>query len=283
MISNSELPPPSLQFDRPRPIRAMVLPQLFSRHKSKRSKSKQIQHPDLSTLTPNPTPVPSASSPPPPPPPRFPPSSPSTSSSPRHSQSTRKNPPPPPPPPYQPTAAATAPPPQPNLPRKSSTRPAHSRSSSIPSHSKSCHRPTHSSATSKGSFSSSASRPTFSRASTVHRFKKHDPDLHPLNLPPDELRRLSAMAAAADRSSMDVDSNDPRLSSSANGVNGTHAEKSPTPPPHRSNGTTAEADSFKLAGNKFFKDRNYARAIEEFSKGRRSAATVSCVLLLTNF
>ena len=82
---------------------------------------------------------------------------------------------------------------------------------------------------------------------------------------------------------MDVDSNDPRLSSSANGVNGTHAEKSPTPPPHRSNGTTAEADSFKLAGNKFFKDRNYARAIEEFSKGWRSSATVSLLLLLTNF
>lgn len=72
------------------------------------------------------------------------------------------------------------------------------------------------------------------------------------------------------RSSMDVDTNDPRLGSpsATNGVNGTHTEKSPTPPPHRSNGNTAEADSFKLAGNKFFKDGNYARAIEEFNKGR---------------
>jgi DnaJ family protein C protein 7 len=82
---------------------------------------------------------------------------------------------------------------------------------------------------------------------------------------------------------MDIDSNDPRLNSSANGVNGTHTEKSPTPPPHRSSGSTAEADSFKLAGNKFFKDGNYRRAIEEFSKGGRSASKRSPLLLLTNF
>lgn len=91
-----------------------------------------------------------------------------------------------------------------------------------------------------------------------------------MNLPPDELRRLSAMAAARDESvnAMDVDPKSP-----SNGVNGGGAgdngatEKSPTPPPHRSGSGTAEADSFKLAGNKFFKDKNYVRAVEEFSKG----------------
>lgn len=45
-------------------------------------------------------------------------------------------------------------------------------------------------------------------------------------------------------------------------------ERSPTPPPHQSNISSAdEADSFKLAGNKFFKDGNYRRAIDEYNKG----------------
>lgn len=52
-----------------------------------------------------------------------------------------------------------------------------------------------------------------------------------------------------------------------NGVNGKE-EDSPTPPPHQSTAASAdEADSFKLAGNKFFKDGNYRRAIEEYNKG----------------
>lgn len=55
-----------------------------------------------------------------------------------------------------------------------------------------------------------------------------------------------------------------------NGVNGTE-ERSPTPPPHQANSASAdEADSFKLAGNKFFKDGNYRRAIEEYNKGMHS-------------
>lgn len=108
---------------------------------------------------------------------------------------------------------------------------------------------------------SSSSGPTnfkFSRSS-------RDQDTHPLNLPPDELRRrLSAMAASKEdqRSSMDIDPQEPQ-----NGVNGKE-ERSPTPPPHRPTAASAdEADSFKLAGNKFFKDGNYRRAIEEYNKG----------------
>lgn len=64
---------------------------------------------------------------------------------------------------------------------------------------------------------------------------------------------------------MDID---PQETQQKNGVNG--QERSPTPPPHRSNSDAGEADSFKLAGNKFFKDGNYARAIEEYNKGMAS-------------
>lgn len=64
-------------------------------------------------------------------------------------------------------------------------------------------------------------------------------------------------------SSMDIDSQEPQK----NGVNGTE-ERSPTPPPHQPKPTSAdEADSFKLAGNKFFKEGNYYRAIQEYNKG----------------
>lgn len=112
------------------------------------------------------------------------------------------------------------------------------------------------------SSSSTASSSRFSFAS--NRYSR-DPDTHPLNLPPDELRRLSAMAAVRDdqRSSMDIDTPTP----APNGVNG--EERSPTPPPHRSSSTptAADADSFKLAGNKLFKDGQYYAAIQEYNKG----------------
>jgi DnaJ family protein C protein 7 len=74
------------------------------------------------------------------------------------------------------------------------------------------------------------------------------------------------MAASKEdqRSSMDIDSQEPQQQNTANGTE----ERSPTPPPHRPTAASAdEADSFKLAGNKFFKDGNYRRAIEEYNKG----------------
>lgn len=116
--------------------------------------------------------------------------------------------------------------------------------------------------------SSSTSNPTAPSYRFASRSTR-DQDLHPLNLPPDELRRrLSAMSASRDeRSSMDIDPQEAQQKK--NGVNGTEEERSPTPPPHRSNSSsTEEADSFKLAGNKFFKDGDYRRAIEEYNKGR---------------
>lgn len=121
--------------------------------------------------------------------------------------------------------------------------------------------------------SSSTSNPTAPSFRFATRSTR-DQDLHPLNLPPDELRRrLSAMAASRDeRSSMDIDPQEAQQKK--NGVNGTEQERSPTPPPHRSNSSsTDEADSFKLAGNKFFKDGDYRRAIEEYNKGRLDFAS----------
>lgn len=119
---------------------------------------------------------------------------------------------------------------------------------------------------------SSSSTSSYNPTAPSFRFgtrSSKDQDLHPLNLPPDELRRrLSAMAASRDdtRSSMDIDPQEAQQKK--NGVNGTGQERSPTPPPHRSNSSsTDEADNFKLAGNKFFKDGDYRRAIEEYNKG----------------
>jgi DnaJ family protein C protein 7 len=65
---------------------------------------------------------------------------------------------------------------------------------------------------------------------------------------------------------MDIDSQEPQQENGVK-VNGSE-ERSPTPPPHLPTAASAdEADSFKLAGNKFFKDGNYRRAIEEYNKG----------------
>ena len=50
----------------------------------------------------------------------------------------------------------------------------------------------------------------------------------------------------------------------------------PVPPPHKSQPSSPkpspaeEAESFKNLGNKFFKEKNYARAIEEYTKGTAS-------------
>ena len=83
------------------------------------------------------------------------------------------------------------------------------------------------------------------------------------------------MAASRDdqRSSMDIDSQETQKK--MNGVNGDQHERSPTPPPHKSTAaSTDEADSFKLAGNKFFKDGDYQRAIQEYNKGMYPPSTV---------
>lgn len=134
------------------------------------------------------------------------------------------------------------------------------------------------------------------------RSSKYDRDSHPLNLPPDELRRLSTqMSQLNDQGTpqpMDVDrefASSPAPSSpaapqppKANGTNG-EQEGRPAPPPHRyttspppqsanyaatpedasppAQPPTIDAEEYKAAGNKFFKIKDYPAAIKEYSKG----------------
>lgn len=116
-------------------------------------------------------------------------------------------------------------------------------------------------------------------------------DTHPLNLPPEERQRRSALFAMGDSpEDMDVDHDSPIASpsspmptapsffSSPNGTeetNGTSEDApSPVPPPHRTpaeppppSKATVDAEASKAAGNKFFKMSLYDKAIEEYSKG----------------
>jgi DnaJ family protein C protein 7 len=134
------------------------------------------------------------------------------------------------------------------------------------------------------------------------RSSKYDDDSHPLNLPPEQRKRYSAMSQMADQPTpqpMDIDrehSSSPAPSSpataqapQANGVNG-HDDSRPAPPPHRyttsppPQGTkyaatpeaantppaeipTIDAEEYKAAGNKFFKIKDYPAAIKEYSRG----------------
>ena len=135
------------------------------------------------------------------------------------------------------------------------------------------------------------------------RKEKEDRNSHPLNLPPEELRKLSAAMARAEgeRGSMDVDMSDQNGISSPpadstpmtpskttpgafpENTNGTSTEmngnedKSPTPPPHRSPvKPPVDAEACKAAGNKFFKARDYSRAVTEYTKGSLPHVTVAC-------
>lgn len=125
------------------------------------------------------------------------------------------------------------------------------------------------------------------KKSTNSRKSKPDPDSHPLNLPPDELRRLSAAMAreeARNATPMDLDdqpetngtSQPPTPGQEApgafpeeqtNGVNG-EEPKSPTPPPHKPQ--PVDAETCKAAGNKYFKAKDYDRAVQEYSKGEQT-------------
>jgi DnaJ family protein C protein 7 len=129
---------------------------------------------------------------------------------------------------------------------------------------------------------------------------KPDKNSHPLNLPPDQLRQLSAAMAGANANgdSMDVDEPQPptspiktsppvtplqsapgafpdsTMNSDTNGVNGHDDEKSPTPPPHKEPPPPpVDAEACKAAGNKFFKAKDYPRAIMEYTKGTIKSGT----------
>lgn len=58
-----------------------------------------------------------------------------------------------------------------------------------------------------------------------------------------------------------------------NGANGTTNGDAPAPPPHGSNPSSPtptakdDAEAYKAAGNRLFKEKNYDKAIEQYTKG----------------
>ncbi|KAH7418439.1 hypothetical protein BKA64DRAFT_199238 [Cadophora sp. MPI-SDFR-AT-0126] len=140
---------------------------------------------------------------------------------------------------------------------------------------------------------SSRSSRSFTKANTKTPRHPFDPNTHPLNLPPDQLRRLSARASSnmSDPDRMDIDSEGPNGAPTSpppqanmpgafdspkpNGTLATSNGEGPVPPPHKSNPTSPaavspptaeEAEAFKAAGNKFYKAKEYKKAIEEYTK-----------------
>lgn len=149
--------------------------------------------------------------------------------------------------------------------------------------------------------------PRTSKSFSTKTGGRKNSDSHPLNLPPEELRRLSALSAAqynmaSPTNSERGESTEPMQESTpapqsapgafpqTNGVNGdSHAEGSPAPPPHRTPTSpppqqekqekqpAVDAEKCKEAGNKFFKAKQYDKAIEEYTKGWLHALDVGMV------
>lgn len=151
---------------------------------------------------------------------------------------------------------------------------------------------------------SSSSR-TYSKPSNTPRYT-YDRSSHPLNLPPHELRRLSALSTMSDPPTpmeMDQDEEGPASSlpsspppamspgpvpgaNGVNGVNGLNDDGSPIPPPHKVPTSpppqpqpqpqlppkpTVDAEACKAAGNKFFKAKDYDKAIKEYTRGKNNS------------
>jgi len=129
--------------------------------------------------------------------------------------------------------------------------------------------------------------PRSSKSFSTRNISRKNSDSHPLNLPPEELKRLSARSVArmgSPTNSERAESTEPMQESTpapqsapgafpqTNGTNGDHAEDGPAPPPHRTPTSpppqpTVDAEKCKEAGNKFFKAKQYDKAIEEYTKG----------------
>lgn len=98
--------------------------------------------------------------------------------------------------------------------------------------------------------------------------------------------RLTAMAESEATSPLEPST--PGSFPTANGTNGNMSEQSPTPPPHRVLTSpipppkpAVDAEACKAAGNKFFKAKDYERAITEYTKGSilmhaQGSATLFC-------
>lgn len=134
-------------------------------------------------------------------------------------------------------------------------------------------------------------RPKSPRTSKSYARPRRPSDTeHPLNYHPDDPRRLSALSAMSsppENGGVGLNS-DPMETTPApetpgafpqtNGVNGEHHDEEeavPVPPPHRtpaspppaSEKAAVDAEACKAAGNKFYKAKQYEKAIQEYSKG----------------
>ncbi|KAF2091557.1 TPR-like protein [Saccharata proteae CBS 121410] len=117
-----------------------------------------------------------------------------------------------------------------------------------------------------------------------HRSSTFDRNTHPLNLPPEERRRLSYLhQMSAEQPTpatpMDLDREatqspapqSPPAKQTNGHVNGSE-KAAPPPPPHRTptspppQAPAVDAEACKAAGNKHFKAKEYEKAIQEYSK-----------------
>lgn len=192
---------------------------------------------------------------------------------------------------------------QPQIPRSEPSSPVKPSPSSSRSPSKKSTRPA--SPAQREQTKSRNSRPSARQSSeqgssSSSRRNKIEINTHPLNLPPEERKRLSAQYNMGSRSSldkMDLDKDTPAPPPSSpppaqqqasftlpvnspptNGVKKGSGEEegdepAPPPPAHRSNPSSpvpsdAEAaEAHKADGNKFFKQRDFSRAIAEYTSG----------------
>jgi len=112
--------------------------------------------------------------------------------------------------------------------------------------------------------------------------KYYPEDTHPLNLPPDEReRRFSAMSTSSDSPGAyptddDTEMETPYLNNT-NETNGhTNRDSSPAPPPHKAPSPppkpALDPEACKATGNKYFKAKDYTRAVVEYTKGENTFA-----------
>jgi len=116
---------------------------------------------------------------------------------------------------------------QPSSPTKSPTKSSGSRS---PTKKASSQRPASPNSRDSKPQSPRTSRPFARHPTDAGRRKKIDPDTHPLNLPPEQRKRLSELSAMSARNSMDVDK-EPVNGGVSGGVNGGKPSSPPPQPP----------------------------------------------------
>lgn len=128
--------------------------------------------------------------------------------------------------------------------------------------------------------------PDLSRPSAT-RSNSHRPsltDTHPLNLAPAEREWRRSFMSTADesvRSSMDVDSETEYTNTNGDTNHAqTNHEIIPPPPPHKNPSPppkpSIDPEACKALGNKYFKAKDYTRAVAEYTKGTLATTQAGC-------